>query len=111
MSSHTENLTDAEFESKVSASKGLVMVDFWAEWCGPCKVLGPVIEDLARAHVGALRVYKMDVDENQASPSALQVRGIPTVVIFKDGKVVDQIVGSLPREVFEKAIQSHLKPT
>jgi thioredoxin 1 len=103
-----KDLQDKDFEAKVAQSKGLVLVDFWAEWCGPCKVVGPIVEDLAEAHQGSVQVYKLDVDENPESPTRFNIRGIPTVILFKDGVVVDQIVGSQPREVFERAIQNHV---
>jgi thioredoxin 1 len=109
MSQLTHNLSDEEFESKVSHSKGLVLVDFWAEWCGPCRVIGPIINELASEHQGELQVFKMDVDENPKTPTQFHVRGIPTVILFKDGKPVDQIVGSHPKDAFVKAIQSHIK--
>ncbi len=108
MSKHTRNLLDQEFDQKVTQSKGLVLVDFWADWCGPCKVLGPVIEGLAEQHTGSVEVYKMDVDANPATPSRFKIRGIPTVILFKDGKPIEQLVGNYPREVFEEAIQNHL---
>jgi thioredoxin 1 len=108
MSKFTHPLEDSDFESKVTHANGLVMVDFWAEWCGPCRTLAPVVEDLAKSHEGSVRVYKMDVDANPKSPTRFHIRGIPTVILFKDGVVVDQIVGNQPREVFENAIKSHL---
>ena len=108
MSKSSHSLLDSDFDQKVTNSKGLVLVDFWAEWCGPCKVVGPIIDGLAETHKDSLQVYKMDVDENPGTPTRFHIRGIPTVILFKDGKVVDQIVGSYPREVFEKTIQGHL---
>lgn len=108
MSKHTQALLDGEFDTKVTHAKGLVMVDFWAEWCGPCRTLAPVVEDLAKVHEGSLQVYKMDVDSNPQSPTRFHIRGIPTVVLFKNGVAVDQIVGNQPREVFENAIKNHL---
>jgi thioredoxin 1 len=105
----TQSLQDGEFESKVSQSKGLVLVDFWAEWCGPCKTISPILEELAKSHQGTVQVYKMDVDENPKTPSQFHIRGIPTVILFKDGKRVDQIIGSHSKEAFERAIQTYLK--
>jgi thioredoxin 1 len=108
MSKFTHSLADGDFDSKVMKSKGLVMVDFWAEWCGPCRTLAPVVEDLAKTHEGSVQVYKMDVDSNPQAPTRFHIRSIPTVMLFKDGVVVDQIVGNQPREVFENAIKSNL---
>jgi thioredoxin 1 len=108
MSKFTHALKDGDFESKVTKSKGLVMVDFWAEWCGPCRTLAPVVEDLAKVHEGSIQVYKMDVDSNPQSPTRFHIRSIPTVMLFKGGVVVDQIVGNQPREVFENAIKKNL---
>jgi thioredoxin 1 len=99
---------DKDFESKVTNSKGLVLVDFWAEWCGPCKVVGPIIDGIAENMGDAVQVYKMDVDSNPDTPTRFHIRGIPTVILFKDGLPVEQIVGSYPKEVFEKAVQGHL---
>jgi thioredoxin 1 len=108
MSKLTQHLIDQEFDQKVTQSKGLVLVDFWADWCGPCKVVGPIVDELAERHIGAIQVYKMDVDANPETPTRFKIKGIPTVILFKDGKPVDQIVGSYPREFFEKTVQSHL---
>lgn len=108
MSKFTHPLVDGDFESKIAQSKGLVLVDFWAEWCGPCRVIAPILEEIAQSHQGSLQVYKMDVDENPKTPAQFRVRGIPTVVLFKDGQPVDQIVGSHSKETFERAIQSQL---
>jgi thioredoxin 1 len=108
MSKSVHALKDIEFKEKIAESKGLALIDFWAEWCGPCRVVGPIIDAVAEAHPDTVRVYKMNVDENPKTPAQFNIRGIPTVIIFKDGKVVDQIVGSQPREVFEQAIRTHL---
>jgi len=103
----TRSLTDDQFDKEVLQSKGLTLVDFWAEWCGPCKVLGPTIDAIAREREGSLNVFKLDVDSNPDAPTRYHIRGIPTVLFFKDGKLVDQLVGALPREVFLKTIEKH----
>jgi thioredoxin 1 len=100
--------TDANFDSDVLKSSQLAMVDFWAEWCGPCKMLGPTIDSLATQYDGKMKVYKMNVDENPTVPSRFNIRGIPTVILFKNGQVVDQIVGNRPKGDFEEAIARHL---
>jgi thioredoxin len=99
------DLTDETFEKGVSS--GLTLVDFWAEWCGPCKALSPAIEQLASEFGGKLRVAKVDVDANPAVPGRFGIRGIPTVMLFKDGQQVDMFVGNSPakiREMVERAV-------
>ena len=100
--------TDGNFESEVMKSSQLAIVDFWAEWCGPCRLLGPTIEKIADEFSGQMKVYKMNVDENPATPSRFHIRGIPTVIFFKNGQVVDQLVGNHPRETIVQTIQKHL---
>jgi thioredoxin 1 len=101
-------VTDANFDQTVLKSDQPVMVDFWAAWCGPCRALAPIVDDLATRFQGKLRVGKMDVDKNAATPQRYGVRGIPTLLIFKGGQVQDQIVGYVPKETIEKAVQKHL---
>ncbi|HEX9841860.1 MAG TPA: thioredoxin [bacterium] len=99
------NLTEDTFDKGVS--NGLTLVDFWAEWCGPCKALSPAIEQLASEYDGKLRVAKVDVDANPNVPGRFGIRGIPTVILFKDGKQVDMFVGNSPqkiREMVERAV-------
>jgi thioredoxin len=107
MSELIDNVTDASFESEVlAASKSQpVMVDFWAEWCRPCHMLAPTVEQVAQEHSGKLKVVKLNVDENIASAGRYNIRGIPTLLIFKDGQVADQIVGAVPKEQIEKALE------
>jgi thioredoxin 1 len=100
-------LTDDAFEKEVLQAKGLSMVDFWADWCGPCKLLAPTIDALAREHEGSVQVFKLDVDANPRSAARFGIRGIPTVLFFKDGTLVDQLVGAQPREIFAKTIAKH----
>ena len=101
-------LTDESFDRDVLKSEQPVMVDFWAAWCGPCKALAPIVDEVACAYDGKVKVGKMDVDKNIATPQRYGVRGIPTLLIFKGGKVQEQIVGYVPKETIQKAIDKHL---
>ncbi len=92
------HVTDDTFESEVTRFKGIVLVDFWAEWCGPCKLVGPVVEQIANEMVGKARVCKMDVDANPNKPQEFGIMSIPTLMIFKDGKMVDMFVGARQKE-------------
>jgi thioredoxin 1 len=107
-SKHTNALTDASFQTDVLKSSELTMVDFWAEWCGPCRMLAPTIDAVADQFQGKLKVYKMNVDENPETPVKYHVRGIPTVILFKNGQVVDQLVGNQPKDVIVQAVQKNL---
>jgi thioredoxin 1 len=103
-------VTDADFETEVIvASKSQpVMVDFWADWCRPCHMLSPTVDQIATEHSGKLKVVKMNVDENLNYPGRFNIRGIPTLLIFKDGQVADQIVGVVPKEQIEKVLERHM---
>lgn len=106
-----KTITDATFKAEVLESKTPVLVDFWATWCGPCRVIAPVIEELAEDFDGRAVVAKMDVDENQTVPMQYNIRSIPTLLIFKDGQVVDQVVGAARKKVLaeklEQAVAQH----
>ncbi|MBT4763097.1 MAG: thioredoxin [Bdellovibrionaceae bacterium] len=105
----TVKITDGTFESEVINSSTPVLVDFWAEWCGPCRALGPKLEEIATEMGGEkLKVVKLNIDENPQSPAKFGVRGIPTLIIFKDGKEVDQIVGNHPKENIVATIEKHI---
>jgi len=97
-------VSDATFDQEVLNSEQPVLVDFWAVWCGPCKAIAPIVDDLAVSFAGKLKVAKVDVDRNSATPSRYGIRGIPALLIFKGGKVVDQIVGYAPKEVIEEKL-------
>jgi len=110
MSDH-DNIThvsDASFGDEVEQGKGLVLVDFWAEWCAPCRAIAPILEQLATRYDGQIRVAKMDVDANQRTPMRFNVRSIPSLLFFKDGKHVDTVVGLTPKPALEARIQKHL---
>ncbi len=101
-------VTDATFEHEVLQSSNPVIVDFCAVWCGPCRALAPVIHEVATAYRGRVKVVKLDVDANKATAQSYGVRGIPTVIFFKDGKASEQIVGNAPREAIETALSKQL---
>ena len=106
---HPEAVTDQDFGDKVLRSSEPVLVDFWAEWCGPCRMLGPVIESLAAEYDGRVRVAKVDVDANQQVAMQFGIRSIPTVMLFDNGQVVDTVVGVRPKSDYADAIDKVLQ--
>ncbi|MBV8207033.1 MAG: thioredoxin [Acidobacteria bacterium] len=101
-------LTDASFDSDVLKSGEPVLVDFWAAWCGPCRALAPIVDEIATSYRGRLKVGKMDVDKHNATPQRYGVRGIPTLLLFQNGQVKEQIVGWVSKENLTNAIDKHL---
>lgn len=103
-----KTITNDNFDSVVAQSNGYVLVDFWAPWCGPCRIVGPVIDELAEDYDGQITVGKVNVDECEALATKFQIMNIPTVALFKNGEVVDKLIGSNPKDRFEEMLDSHL---
>jgi thioredoxin 1 len=101
-------VTDANFDADVLKSDKPVLVDFWATWCGPCRAIAPIVEELATEYTGKVRVGKMDVDRNSATPMRYKVTGIPTLLVFKNGQVVEQLVGYKSKDDIQKALDRHV---
>ncbi len=101
-----KEITDSEFESEVVNSKETILVDFWAEWCGPCKMLAPILEQLSEDMGSDIKIFKMNIDENPESPSSLGIRSIPTMMLYKGGKQIGTKVGVLPKNSIKEWIES-----
>ncbi|ATD30073.1 thioredoxin [Macrococcoides bohemicum] len=97
--------TDTNFEENIK--EGVTLVDFWAPWCGPCKMIAPVLEDLAKDVEGKANIVKVDVDENQETAAKFEVMSIPTLIVFKDGQAVDKVVGFQPKEQLQAVLEKH----
>ncbi len=108
MSDIVKSVTNDTFEQEVLKAPNLVMVDFWATWCGPCKIVAPVVEELAREYEGKAKFAKVNTDENADLASKYNIRGIPTLIFFKDGEVKDQVVGAVPKAQLKSKIDSLL---
>ena len=104
----TYTITDSDFDEEIKNSKLPILVDFWAEWCGPCKQIGPILEEIAEEKKNKLKILKLNVDENPQTPQKFGVRGIPSLMFFKDGKLVDTKVGSSPKNTLETWIDLNL---
>lgn len=101
-------LTSANWDAEVTNSQGVVMVDFWAVWCGPCRMIAPTIEELAKEYSGKVKIGKLNTDENSEIAGRFKIMGIPTVMFFKDGQKVDQIVGAVPKQTLKAKIDGLL---
>ncbi len=110
MSDNVQAVSDSSFQTDVidASNSQPVLVDFWASWCRPCLMLTPTVEEIARENAGKLKVLKMNVDENMSTPGKFNIRGIPTLLVFKGGQVADQIVGAVPKDQIVKVLQRHL---
>jgi thioredoxin 1 len=100
------HLTDASFDSTLAEHQEAVVVDFWAEWCGPCKAITPVLEELAQEYAGKVTIVKLNVDEHPGVAARFQVRSIPTLLFFKGGRVVDQVIGAVPKAQIKKRLDA-----
>ena len=109
MNEYVFEASDSTFDAEVLKHPGSVLVDFWAEWCGPCKALAPVLDGLATDYKGQIKVVKVNVDESPNAPQQYKVRGIPTLVFFKNGQVVEQLVGNQPRDAIKGVIDKVIK--
>jgi thioredoxin 1 len=108
MSEHIHYVTDATFESEVTQSALPVLMDYWAEWCGPCRMIAPILDEIAKEYAGRLVVAKLNVDENQQTPQKFGVRGIPTLMLFKNGNIEATKVGALSKSQLTAFIDSHI---
>jgi thioredoxin 1 len=103
-----KQFTDSNFEAEVLKSDLPVLVDFWAEWCGPCRMVGPIVDEIANEYDGKVSVGKMNVDENPEIPSKYGIRSIPTLLVFKNGELVEKIVGAVPKSSITSKIETHM---
>ena len=108
MSEHIHHVTDDSFAADVLQSQQPVLVDYWAEWCGPCKMIAPILDEIAKEYAGRLKVAKLNIDDNQETPASYGVRGIPTLMLFKNGSIEATKVGALSKSQLAAFIDSHL---
>ena len=108
MSSHIKHVSDGSFDQDVLKSGTPVLVDYWAEWCGPCKMIAPILEEVARDYAGKMTVAKLDIDQNPTTPAKYGIRGIPTLILYKGGQVAAQKVGAVSKSQLTAFIDSHL---
>ena len=101
-------ITDSNFDEEIKNSQVPILVDFWAEWCGPCKQIGPILEEIALEQKSKIKILKLNIDENPQTPQKFGVRGIPTLMLFKEGKLIESKIGSLPKTALEIWIKSNL---
>jgi len=106
MSQHIHYVTDETFDPEVLQSQTPVLVDYWAEWCGPCKMIAPILDEVAKEYTGRLKVAKLNIDENQATPPKYGIRGIPTLMLFKDGQVAATKIGNMPKRQLADWVES-----
>ncbi|MBL8444985.1 MAG: thioredoxin TrxA [Zoogloeaceae bacterium] len=108
MSEHIHHITDASFDAEVLQEQTPVLVDYWAEWCGPCKMIAPILDDVAKEYAGKLKVAKLNIDDNQDTPAKFGIRGIPTLMLFKGGNVEATKVGALSKSQLTAFLDSNL---
>ena len=101
-------VTDETFAEEVEQIEGVAMVDFWAAWCGPCRLVSPIVDELAHEYEGQIKVAKVDVDASQRTAMRFNIRSIPSILFFKDGEHVDTVIGAVPKQALEQKLQSHL---
>lgn len=107
---HVKHVSDASFAQEVLQAEQPVLVDFWAPWCGPCRAVAPVLEQVAEAYAGRVTIAKLNVDENQQTAQQYGIRSIPTVALFKGGEVVDGVLGAAPKSFFTQMLDKHVEP-
>jgi thioredoxin 1 len=108
MSSNIIEFTDGNFEQEVESGEGITVVDFWAPWCGPCRFVAPIIEQLAEEYAGRVKVGKLNVDDNPQVAARYGIRSIPTIGIFRDGEAVDGVIGAVPKAMLQSAVEKQL---
>ena len=108
MTANIHHVSDGDFEQEVLNADGPVLIDYWAEWCGPCKMIAPLVEEIAGEYEGRLKVTKMDIDSNMATPQSYGIRGIPTLMIFRDGKVQATKVGAVSKGILKAFVEENI---